>query len=225
MRAFAGPVVVTLAFGVSFLAPPAAADFAVSVGDVRVDTAYVRLDFELLEPLPPPDSAGAYTPPPAALAFTVELWRDRSSWFDALVSQRTWGYRLEFDHIRGLYRVALPDGSLFETARREEVERRLAGQVDVIAARLEDLDPGKTYYLAVTARRTPIDLERLDELDAWMSGEIRPRRKGGGLLAVPKGVVGFLADVAGLGDRASVSRSARFRALPGGGILVLPVDD
>lgn len=215
----------TLGLGVLLLATPAAAEFTLEVGDVRADSALVRLDFRLVDPLPPPDSAGAYTPPPAALAFTIELWRDRSSWFDALVSQRTWGYRLEYDHIRRLYRVALPDGGRFETTRREDVERLLSEQVDVAAARLVDLAPGKTYYLAVTARRTPIDLERLDELDGWMSGEIRPRKRGGGVLAVPKGVVGFLADVAGLGDRASVSRSARFRALPTGALEILPADD
>lgn len=191
---------------------------------MRADSGYVHLDFRLVDPLPPPDSAGIYAPPPAALAFTVELWRDRSSWFDALVSQRTWGYRLEFDHIRRLYRVALPDGGVLETARREEVERLLSEHAGVVVARVVDMTPGKTYYLAVTARRTPIDLERLDELDAWMSGEIRPRKRGGGLLAVPKGIVGFLADVAGLGDRASVSRSARFRALESGNLDVLPRD-
>ena len=193
------------------LAPgPAHADFTLSIGPVSADTALVRVDFHLADPLPEPDPDGSLVSPPAALAYTIELWRDRSTWFDALVSQRTYGYRLEVDRVRRIYRIAQPDGGILETADRAEVVALLTEQLQVAAARLVDLSPGKHYYLAITARLTPIDLDRLEDVEAWLSGDIRPRGKGG-VLGIPKSVVGFLADVAGLGDKAAVSRSARFR--------------
>jgi len=202
------------------------AAFTLSIGPVSSDSTLVRLDFRLDDPLPDPEEDGSLASPPAALAYTIELWRDRSTWFDALVSQRTYGYRLEVDRVRRIYRVAVPDGGVFETADREELVRLLTEQMAVAAARLEDLSPGKHYYLAVTARLTPIDLDRLEDVNAWLSGDIRPRNKGG-VLGVPKSVVGFLADVAGLGDKAAISRSARFHREVSGGAsrLVIEVDE
>jgi hypothetical protein len=208
------------------VAAPARGEFALAIGPVSADTALVRLDFTLEDPLPAAEADGSLADPPAALAYTIELWRDRSTWFDALVSQRTYGYRIEIDRVRRVYRVAAPDGSLFETADRDELALLLSRQVGVGAARLADLDPGKHHYLAVTARLTPIDLDRLEDVDAWLSGDIRPHGRGG-VLGVPKAVVGFLADVAGLGDKAAISRSARFRreVTEGTSRLVIEVGD
>jgi hypothetical protein len=211
--------------GAVLLTLPAAghAQFHLDIGPVSADSALVRLDFRLDDPLLDAETEGTLAAPPAALAYTIELWRDRSTWFDALVSQRTYGYRLEVDRVRRLYRVAVPDGGVLETGDREELVRLLTEQVAVAAARLEDLSPGKRYYLAVTARLTPIDLDRLEDVNAWLSGDIRPRGKGG-VLGVPKSVVGFLADVAGLGDKAAISRSARFHREVTGGTSRLVID-
>ncbi|HEX7879662.1 MAG TPA: DUF4390 domain-containing protein [Candidatus Eisenbacteria bacterium] len=205
---------------------PSQAAFNLAIGPVSSDSALVRLDFRLDDPLPDPEADGSLVSPPAALAYTIELWRDRSTWFDALVSQRTYGYRLEVDRVRRVYRVAVPDSGVIETADREELVRLLTEQVAVAAARLDDLSPGKHYYLAVTARLTPIDLDKLEDVNAWLSGDIRPRNKGG-VLGVPKSVVGFLADVAGLGDKAAISRSARFHreVVAGASRLVIEVED
>jgi len=181
---------------------------------VAADSTYVRISFSQSDPLPEADAAGPKSSPPAALAYTVELWRDRSGWFDGLVSSRTYGYRIDYDHWRGVWRVVPPEGPVFETANRAEIVDLLCRQSEVPAARTADLVPGRKYYVAITARLTPIDINELGEAESWLSGEFRAGARGG-VLGVPKAVIGVLADAAGFGDRSTVERSGHFRALDG----------
>jgi hypothetical protein len=220
--ASAGPA---LLLAVLILAAPAAfaGDFNLAVGNIRADSTFVRLDLRLTDPLPADEGGEPAGSTPAALAYTIEVWRSRSAWFDALVSSRTFGYRLEYDHLRSLWRVVTPADGQLEVADRDELVRLLCVQDSVAGARLSDLKPGKDYYFAVTARLTPIDINRLGEVEGWLSGEIRTGARRGGVLGVPKAVVGILADVAGFGDRSTIARSARFRLRePTPGIVISP---
>jgi hypothetical protein len=187
-------------------------DIRLLIGEVFGDDPFVRLSFELSDPLPEADIHGPTGSTPAALAYTIELWRERTNWFDAIVSSRTYGYRLEFDHLRSLYRAVTPDGKILETADRSELIQVICEQDSVVGARTADLKQGKDYYFAITARLTPIDINRLAEVEGWLSGEIRTGTRRGGILGVPKALVGVLADLAGFGDRSIVVRSDVFRA-------------
>jgi hypothetical protein len=209
-----------LAFLLATAVPSTAGDFQVFVGDVTVDDTFVRTSFELSDPLPASDVEGPVQSPPAALAFTLELWRDRSGWFDGLVSSRTYGYRLEYDHWRAVYRVALPGGAFAETSSREDVIAILCRQMQVPGGLVAQLKTGKTYYISVTARLTPIDINKLSEVESWLSGEFRTGTRRGGVLGVPRAVVGILADVAGFGDQSTVGRSGRFRLSEDGMSLI-----
>jgi hypothetical protein len=207
---------VMLSAGLSF-----AQGFELNVTGIRSDTAYVRVGFTLSDPLPATDYEGPTQSPPAALAYTIELWRDRSGWFDQLLSSRTYGFRLEYDHLTDSYRILKPGGESIETADHEVLVRILCRQDDVPVARSSDLRSGKTYYFAVTARLTPIDINQLGEVEEWLSGEIRTGTRRGGILGVPKALVSILAGVAGVGDRSTVIRSARFRLKGGSGVEIV----
>lgn len=180
------------------------------IGDIYPDSAMVRLDFTVPEPLPA-DSTLREELPPAAYACTIETWRDRSGWFDQLVSSRTFGYRIERDQVRELFRVTAPDGAVVEIIDRADLGRLLGRQTGVIGARLQDLEPGRRHYFVITARLIPIDLTRLADMEAWLNGEIRTGGGGGGVLTIPKAAVGFLAGLAGLGETATSARSRSFR--------------
>lgn len=216
----------TLPLAILLLLSPAlqAGEFRLTVGNVRADSTFVRLDVLLTDPLPGEDETGEPAgSTPAALAYTLEVWRSRSAWFDALVSSRTFGYRLEYDHLRSVWLVVMPTGEHLEVADRGELVRLLCVQDAAAGARLSDLKPGKDYYFAVTARLTPIDINRLSEVEGWLSGEIRTGTRRGGILGVPRAVVGILADVAGFGDRSTIARSGRFRLREGGpGLETVP---
>lgn len=182
------------------------------IGDIYPDSASVRVDFTIENPLPEPDStAGARAElPPAALACTIETWRDRSGWFDVLVSTRTFGFRIERDRIRDLYRVTAPGGAVVEAADRAELSGLLGRQTAVVAARLTDLEPGHRHYFTITARLMPIDLNRVADVEGWMDGEIRGG-SGVGVLALPKAALGWLAELTGFGNREVSARSRPFR--------------
>jgi hypothetical protein len=217
-------LVAVLAIGSAILA--FADDFRLRVGRIEADTAFVRVSFELSDPLPESDSEGPTGTTPAALAYTIELWRERANWFDSIVSSRTYGFRLDYDHLRNLYRVVTPEGEILEVADRGTLVSLLCFQDGVVGGRTRDLEPGRQYYFAVTARLTPIDLNELGEIEDWMSGEIQTGTRRDGILGVPKAVLGMLANLAGFGDRSVVERSNVFyRIEPGSGIAVIDTDD
>ena len=49
---------------------------------------------------------------PATLILVVDLWRDRSGWWDALVHTEVYTYRYRRDLWWGTYEVVKPDGTL-----------------------------------------------------------------------------------------------------------------
>lgn len=203
-----------LALALCLVAPPARAGAPIRlvIGDIYPDSSSVRVDFTIENPLPEPDSTAAAQAelPPAALACTVETWRDRSGWFDVFVSTRTFGYRIERDRIRELYRVTTPDGTIVEASDRAELSDLLSRQTGVVAAHLVDLTPEQRHYFTITVRLMPIDLNRLTDVEDWMNGEIRTGRRSD-VLALPKAALGWLAELTGLGNREVSARSRPFR--------------
>jgi hypothetical protein len=158
---------------------------------------------------------------PITVRITVELWRDRRSWFDKLVTSQGRRFRIRFDPGERLYLVRSTGRRTWEEAFEnldaalEEVSRQV---LPIRAA--GDLDRESTYFLAAEAAIQHLTLEEVRELDAWISGKVRgeagqeedpgPEEEGGG--GITAAVFKFLVRRAGFGDRILRDRSDRFRS-------------
>lgn len=200
-------LLIAASLGAAAKAPP----IRLVIGDIYPDSTAVRVDFVIENAMPEEPPGEPEEVPPAALAFTIETWRDRSAWFDQLVSTRTIGYRIERDRIRNLYRVTTPEKNQVEFTELDELAALLSRQTGVIGARLADLEPGKRHYFTIRTRLMPVDLNRVADAEQWMNGEIKTGGGGGGVLSIPKAALGWLAALTGLGDREVSARSRSFR--------------
>lgn len=151
---------------------------------------------------------------PATLILVVDLWRDRSGWWDALVHTEVYTYRFRRDVWWGTYEVVKPDGTLILLPDRTELRVYLERVYEVPLGPASGFDAGKGYYLSVKATLKPLDIADLERVDAWVSGDVAKRRGGGGLLGVPKAVANMAVDLSGLGDRSAEGRTGRFLPNP-----------
>lgn len=147
---------------------------------------------------------------PATLVLVVDLWRDRSGWWDALVHTEVYTYRFRRDVWWGTYEVVKPDGTLILLPDRAELRVYLERVYEVPLGLASRFEAAKGYYLTVKATLKPLDMDDLAKVDAWVSGDVTKGRGSGGLLGVPKAVANMAMDMSGLGDRSAEGRSGRF---------------
>lgn len=149
---------------------------------------------------------------PVTLVYEIEVWRDRPAWFDRLESARFLSYKLQFDAWDEVYVVRNSDGQdvIFPdlAGARSAIERLASLPI----APLELLANDRTYYLVVEVALKPLTVDDVNELEGWLSGEFKSgRKKGIGILGLPRGLFDLVMSVTGFGDRNDSLRTPEFR--------------
>jgi hypothetical protein len=145
---------------------------------------------------------------PSTLTFTIEIWRARPGWWDALEAVRESQLRVLRDPLSDQYVAASP----------EEVRR--FSQLDSLAtavclhrrAYLPKLEADKTYYVVVASNLAPLSVEDLRELEEWLQGTIRSgdQANPSGVVGLSGTAVGMLLGFTGFGDVTVRTRSQNF---------------
>jgi hypothetical protein len=157
---------------------------------------------------------------PTTLTFTIEIWRARTGWWDALEAVRETRLRVLRDPLNDQYLAVSPEEvrrfSALDSLTNAMCQRRVA-YLPVLAAE-------RTYYVVVTANLAPLSVEDLRELEKWLQGTIRagdensPNR----VVGLSGTAVGMLLELTGFGDVTVRVRSENFapvalrRAQPAG---------
>ncbi len=150
---------------------------------------------------------------PATIEYEIELWRPRASWFDKLEASRRVSYQIQYDVIEREYRVYSPGRIAEIHPSIDELRRAVLIQRSIPIARLEDLHPRSSYYIALTARVIPIELKQVREVEAWLEGKIPGNEDPpttGGIFGIPERLFGFVASLAGFGDEEIRTKSISF---------------
>lgn len=160
---------------------------------------------------------------PSTLGVQVELWRERSAWYDTSVGSWIYEAQLAREAWSGAYALITLDGAT--NADSLSTLRRMASQLDLpLPLGGTPIDSNATYRVAVTAIVRPITASDLREVETWLGGELGTGR--GPLLGIPRGLFGIVRDLSGLGDRREKARSGRFRLVPtGGSVDVIPCQE
>lgn len=156
---------------------------------------------------------------PSTLGVQIDLWRDRSVWYDEDVA--TWIYEAQLlrDPWTGSYTVVTQDSVAALDSLSGLIERVTHLRIP-LPLESGKLDPDARYRLVATAVVRPLTARDLKEVEAWLSGELGSGR--GPLFGIPRGLFGIVRDLTGLGDRKEKAQSEQFglKALPDGGIEV-----
>lgn len=150
---------------------------------------------------------------PATLILVVDIWRSRSGWWDSLVRSRTISYRFRRDIWSGAYTLEYPGmepDKPLTLPDRESLLGVLEQVHEVVLGMPRHFEPEKEYYVSVKALVKPMNVEDLQKVDAWLSGEVS-ESGGGGLLGIPRGLARMVTDLSGLGDESAEGQSGTFR--------------
>ncbi len=146
---------------------------------------------------------------PLRLHYRLELWRDRSNWFDQFVREATWDAVARHDPLADDFVLIRSGGAVTRYATAEDLERALD-----VAYRVQ-LFPrasGRFYYFCRLEVTTLNDTD-LQELTRWLKGEVSPAVSGDGNVgdALARGVQRVLVRIAGLPRLTLETRSTQFR--------------
>lgn len=155
---------------------------------------------------------------PTTLHYTVEVWRQRSGWWDRLERTQERRFRLFRDVLSGDYWLVTDEESRsfssFEALLDAVTRFRQHTSPLPLPFPSADLPGDKNYYLVVSANLTPISVEDLKELDEWLKGTIRggnPDHDTGVISGLSRTMGGLLLSLTGFGDRTMRARSPSFR--------------
>jgi len=153
------------------------------------------------------------------MRMSAELWK-MGRIFNSIVARQEWDVVVHFDQFDQTFDVARIDQDM--NVAPLGTYRRL---VDAKAALTLPYSPpiarpgsGEAHYYSVQADISTLDLNDLDEVSAWLRGELAPavqgRRNPG--TALGRGVRTLLSRVMGGEVRRLEARSPRFRVTPAG---------
>jgi hypothetical protein len=155
---------------------------------------------------------------PTTLHYTLEVWRQRSGWWDRLERTQERRFRLFRDVLSGEYWLVTEEESQsfpsFEALLEAVTVFRQVTSPLPLPFPSANLPNDKEYYLVVTANLTPLSVEDLNELDVWLQGTIRggnPDHDTGVISGLSRTMGGLLLSLTGFGDRTMRARSPRFR--------------
>ena len=146
---------------------------------------------------------------PLRLHYRLELWRERSGWFDQFVGDASWDVVARHDPLADDFMLLRTTGSVSRYAAAEELERALDIPYRVT---LSPRGTGRFYFVCRLDVTTLNDTD-LEELTRWLKGDVSPAVSGQGNLgdALTHGLQRALVRIAGLPKLSLEGRSVEFR--------------
>ena len=190
------------------VAAPRARAASVSVERVGVTSqGFLFVDYDLENPFAGKALEAIRSGLPSTLTYTIEMWRQRSGWWDKLEETRETRLRVLHDLLSDQYVLV----------SREQVQQfDSLGPLALAACShrkeyLRPLSPDKTYYVTITANLAPLSVEDLNELEEWLQGTLRGgEARSGGISGLSGTMVGLLLSLTGFGDETVRGRTSPF---------------
>jgi len=146
---------------------------------------------------------------PATVTFEVGVWKKRSFWFDKLVLALKSEHRVVYSPWDQTFRVRSGSRKTRTVPTLDSLGTFLFSERRLPVAAVASLEPDARYYVSVRVTIRPLNAEDLDEVEDWLSGEVKnpdhPER------GVPGYLLGIAVNLSGLGDRTALARSEPFR--------------
>jgi hypothetical protein len=146
---------------------------------------------------------------PTLLSYKVDVWLDRPNWYDKLVKSVRYSYRMKYDNWDTLYTVDAVTEDRHEVISAGDVAELVhlvCNQQRMKTCRLNVLDPGRSYYVTISAEIEALSAERIREIDSWLGGEGESKESGGG-----GGMLGFVIGIFTPGSKTAETKSSIFR--------------
>jgi hypothetical protein len=163
-----------------------------AVSGIYGEDEYLCVDFRLRNAIDKELLESMHNGVPTLLRYQVDVWLDRTSWYDKLVQSVSFSYKIHYDNWDTLYCV----NNLRETAEERigagdvaELIHLVCNQQRMQVCPIGLLDSLSDYYITVSAEVRSLSAERVKEIDSWLGGSgDETEEAGGGLLGFVIGV-------------------------------------
>jgi len=188
------------------LGPGAAHAFQISsIRPTRDSTDQLWVEVQLDQPIEPRVASSLGRGMPATLTLHAELWRRRRGWFDRMERAVEATFRLRYDAWSDDWRLDRPGAPPLVVGTLDSLQAALEHTLALPVAPLEHFAPETSCYLVITASLRPLNVEDVEEVEGWLSGEVKEKRHSGlGILTgIPRSLFEAARNFAGFGDERS----------------------
>jgi hypothetical protein len=184
---------------------PARAFQLTSIRPTRDTSEQLWVELQLDQPIEPRVAASLGRGMPATLTLHVELWRRRSGWFDRMERTVEATFRLHYDAWGDDWHVDRPGAPPLRLSTLDSLQIALEHTLALPVAPLARIPPETSCYLVVSASLRPLNVEDVEEVEGWLSGEVKEKRHSGfGILTgIPRSLFEAARNFAGFGDERS----------------------
>jgi hypothetical protein len=199
-------------------APASAIDF-VSVDPTRDAAGRIGVVIRLEDPLETRVEQSLARGMPATLVLNAELWRRRNGWFDRVERSIEATVRLRHDVWTSAWLLERPGVPPYSVPSVDSLEAALSRPIALSFPDSDKLSATAMYFVVLSATVKPLSVEDAEEVEGWLSGEVRSQRRSGvGVItAIPRSLFDTVRSIAGFGDTRAriVSRDFSPEALGG----------
>jgi len=142
---------------------------------------------------------------PATLTLHAELWRRRNGWFDRMERAVDATFRMRYDVWSDNWRLDRPGAPTVTLGTLDSLELALERTLALPVAPLARIAPETSCYVVVSASLRPLNVDDVEEVEGWLSGEVREKKRSGlGIFtALPRSLFEAARNFAGFGDERS----------------------
>ena len=147
---------------------------------------------------------------PATLLLHAELWRRRSGWFDRMESSSDATVRLRHDVWHDEWTLERAGAATIRASSVDSLERALSRPLVIDLAGFDHVPPDSRCYVVVTATLKPLSVEDAEEVEGWVSGEVRSQGRFGIITQLPRSLFDAVRNFTGFGDSHDQAQTPEF---------------
>jgi hypothetical protein len=183
-----------------------------SIRPTRDSSGQLWVEVQLDQPIEPRVMSSLGRGMPATLTLHAELWRRRRGWFDRMERSVDATFRLHYIVSSSSWHLDRPGAPPLPVSTLDSLQLLLEHTLALPVAPLDRIAPETSCYLVVSASLRPLNVEDLEEVEGWLSGEVEEKRHSGfGILTgIPRSLFEAARNFAGFGDERSRLISTEF---------------
>jgi hypothetical protein len=200
------------AIAAALVAAPAAAFEITSTSVSRDESGQLWVTAQLDEPLEPRVLRSLERGMPATLLLHAELWRRRTGWFDRMERSADAVVRMRHDVWKREWRLERAGAAPIATQDVDSLEYVLSRPLTMPVPGLDRVPQNGACYVVLTAMVKPLSVEDVEEIEGWVSGEVRDQRRAGfGMITqLPSSLFDAVRNFTGFGDSRDQQTTADF---------------